>query len=479
MAVKGNEYFLPPAKAGLTGLAFVLSAFGLNCGGSDSENNGTPVQKKDAGEDSPPLPEAAVETAADTPVDTYDPTQREGFNGKFSDSPCPVLDLDIKGNAVTGICGYPGNRKFTMNLNATDPKASTVLNFGSGNAGAIGAEANIDTACVSNAKIYPGQIESVGGDSFAVALNAECDAVSGGTFTKSGVAYINGAKGDETTVSFIKDVTYHSGSSEIIFRPVNMYGAVMAGEKIALPASEALTGNGMILTYDLSAQKYLNYNSVGQIIFTSGKKPVAMAMLDDTYAISLNAQGGQQSWQLSGASLDVVELRSQADGGTSAGVVATIPLGVDFVGTDPADAPPPELAITADKKVAVVNGGNDTNRSKILIVDIEGKRVAGSIDLGNQGKVRGIAVMGTRAFISMDKGENTATSGSVVVVDFSDASNPKIVGSPISVGHDLGAIAVHESGNVFVSVTDRWWETPGSNKTRWSHVVALDPAIAH
>jgi hypothetical protein len=48
----------------------------------------------------------------------------------------------------------------------------------------------------------------------------------------------------------------------------------------------------------------------------------------------------------------------------------------------------------------------------------------------------------------------------------------------ISVGYDAGAIMVHGSGTVYMVVTDRWWEEPGTAEERWSHVVAFDPSEA-
>ncbi|MFA4874105.1 MAG: hypothetical protein WC956_04605 [bacterium] len=460
---------------GVMGFAGLVSLSGcaIGCG---SDDGGSPVvhPTQDSGTDGTGGTQGDAAPEAEAEADAGpDPSIRPGFNGLFA-SPkygavdCSVVDLDMKDNSITFMCGSVVNRMGRIDLNAGDPMKSVVPAIK--DQSDIGTASKLYSECGADGKIYSAQIVELANGSHIVPFNLECSQQDGGTFVRSGIAYLDATQNDKATVSPIGKADYQGGAMVI---PLDgMYSALMVGNKVFIPTSESATRNGEFISTVFMGSENFNVNYVQTRIatMTSGKGPTASAMLDDIHAIQLNTSGGSMSFQLPNASLDVVDTTSLNPAAAIGG--NRIDLGV------PSAAPLSELALTADKKYAVVAGGSGSKLSTILIVDIQGKTVAGTIDLGNYGEVRGIDIRGNRAYVSFDDGTASVKSGKVVILDISNPDSPTILLGPIEIGHDLGAIAVHESGIVYVAVTDRWWETPGKNATRWLNIVAFDPVAA-
>lgn len=437
----------------------------MSCGGGgDSENNtstgGTGGSGGVGGKDSGTVDgdeEDAGEAGDATAEGGVKPGNRPGMNDEFatpsySGSLCPILDIDISGQQMRIMCGYPVNRLGTADLSSSDAMTTSPVVFGSGNQGSVGLSLS------GYGNVNPVQVQplSNGVQLVPFSSNKGSDAAAD---TINGLAFI--ASSGDVKTNLIDTITF-SGNFEI--HPVNIQTALISQERLWIPVSESITGQGLLLSYALRADGTINHNDVKLPILTTGNRPSAMAEIDAHTLAVLNTSGA------SGATLDIITTDSVDP---AKAVTATIGLNVDEV------VSLAELSVTDDKKYALIaaRGGNGLNR--VIVVDLVGHKVAGTIDIGSGGTIRGIDLKGTQAFVSIDDGKTTPSSGRVATVDFSNVAAPKVVGEPLIIGNDIGAVAAHSSGIVFTAVTDRWWEVPGSTTTRFANVVAFDPTKAN
>ncbi len=478
--------------AGMVGLS--SCAYGCGDSGADGQVNAAEDAGDEAADGSPS--DVVSENDADAGETGSDPSIRPGFNGKFSDPEygvgCSVVDIDVAGNQITGMCGPTINRMFRINLNASDAMASADANISSQSG--LGAQPNLDPLCQGDGAIVPAQIAEVSGGSHIVPFNVVCPSKADGSpmLVKSGIAFLDAAKNDESTVSTIGEVKIgNNPDNEITFPLAGNYSAAIVGDKIYFTSSERIAYGGMFLSTAFMPNNYnVNYVANRVAAFTSGSRSAAMAMLDDTHALVLNAGGGDvqhDSSQLTNASLDIVNVTS-TDAATSKAIGANrIDLGVKCAGLPfekfPMEVQPYETPFTPDGNFVLTPGGDCTTLGQVIISSVKGALGKhGVYDVSPSGNIRGIAVNSDHAYVSVDDGSSSVSSGKVIVLDISNPDDPRNVGEPIVIGHDLGAIAVHESGIVYVSVTDRWWE-PASDlnspdTTRWGHIVAFDPTAA-
>ncbi len=406
-----------------------------------------------------------VDSGTDTDVDAGpDPWERDGFNGIFSDpkvgsNPCPVIDLDMDANRMRMMCSYPINRMGAIDLDSADPMnldplEATEAAFGSGNQNFIGMTLS------GYGEVIPAQVQPLSNGYQMVPFFSSKDIADGGTYEISGLAFINGSG---TVNTSLVDVISFSGDPALEIHPVSIASGVVSQDRLFLPATESVSGQGILLSYGINSDGTIDHNDVRLPVMTSGDEPASIAEVSSESVAVLNTSGA------SGATIDLITSNA---GDPASAILNTISLGVDQA------VPLPELPMTSDKHYAVVAGGTGSAMSNILIVDLAGHSVAGSVNLGSIGSVRGIAVRGNRAYVSLDDGTASASSGKVAIVNFSTPAAPVQEGTSVSVGYDLGAIAVHESCATFVAVTDPWWMDPETSETRWSHIVAFDPEIA-
>jgi hypothetical protein len=318
-------------------------------------------------------------------------------------------------------------------------------------------------------QIDPAQIVEVADGRYIVPFMAQ-----GGTAMAAGLSFID-TTGSVATAA-IDEISYGT-MPPITVKPVGLVSAALVGGRAVFPITNQQTLGGMLLSYGVRTTSFqLNGADLKLPVILEGKEPTAIASLGGTNVAVVNAAG------TAGASLDIVDT-SVAD--PSAAVVGTIPLGVARA------VKLPELAQSSDKQYAVVagegsptaDGGIDPSApKKVLIVDVTGRQVSGSVDLLLDlvgGDVRGIAVHGTMAYVSVDDGTNTPSSGRVAVIDFTNPAAPILKGA-IVVGHDAGAIAAHApSGILYVAVSDRSCEAPGTAAVHHAKIVAIDPLIAN
>ncbi|MFH1830732.1 MAG: hypothetical protein ABH871_08170 [Pseudomonadota bacterium] len=372
------------------------------------------------------------------------PWDREGFNGKFhtcfynSDGDCPVVDLDLDGNQMHLMTGYPINRKGKINLDQTEPMTSVDANFGFGTQNFIGHDVE------GYGLVHPPQLVKLSNGNFLVPFSEDMA-------WKSGIALI-----DQTgyVPRWVLDPKFGVD-------PIGILAGLDKDGRIYLSVTDRTTEDGKIMSYGIKPNGDLNEADASTPISTSGKKPSTIADLGNGRMAVLNTKG------LFGASIDIID--------TVQGVV----INNTSLGPNVEAVPLYELSLTADKKYAIVAGGEQGERTTIYIVNLETATLESSLDLKDMSyceEIRGIDIdENMNAYISTVGGTD---GDEVLIIDFTTPEKVKRKGA-VFVGYDLGAIAVHESGIVYVVATDRYWEAEGTAETngmkRWSHIVAFDP----
>ncbi len=427
----------------------------------------------DAGGDSDVDGDSDADTDVDSGVDAggipADPWEREGFNGKFVEckngTTCTVIDVDIyqeQGpDTVHLMTGYPHNRKVTANLVSGFPMSSPTVNYGSGE--------QFDIQAIYNGwgEIHSKNVSSMS-EGFLVPFETSKPISETEVNEAIGLASID-ELGD-VTYSLVDEVgvesapdagaPFETGTAH----PVTVGAGVELGGKFFVSASEEGVGDGMLMAFDINEwgaigdppDSYLGY------VATSGRYPSAVAAMGESSVAVLNTEGDD------GASIDVANIES-------ASIIGHVPL-ADY----PNAVALNELPISDDGYV-VVAVGSSGEMSTLLFVDMDLMSVVGSAEFCEGADVRDIVLLGGKAYVSVEGAylghddDDDGTTGKVAVVDFADPTEP-IIERLIDVGFDVGSIGVHESGIVYVAVTDRWWEVPGTAENPWSYIVAFDPA---
>lgn len=446
-------------------LGFVLCLGGLNplcwmgCSSEDRQPEPIIFGSQDGGKADDAGVGADTAAAADVPVvsdapdasggtpdagsDSVDagapvnPKVRAGFNGEFA-SPtlgfqsCSVHDLDIKGNKLIGMCGPMMNRLFTIGLDAGDPMASTSAQFGQGAPEMIAGVGTPDPVQVFEA-----------GNGYAIPFSAGTAASS-----TNGVTFID--QGGDASTKIVGPL------GQAI--PTKLGGGVVAmdavgAQRLYLTASDASSDDmGLLLSYPMTADGALDVHGDGTSQGIAAKGPLAMAMINDAWAAVVNP-----SVEI-GPSLEIIDVTSMAaDPAVESIPLPEVPLSL------------PELAINEGKTLAVI----PTENGKLMVVDLVSMTAGGTVELA--GNARDVTISGTKAYVS--------TPNAVQIVDISDPGNPAIE-QTIEQVYDLGSIAVHSSGVIFVAATARWWEGQEAAAACLNgdpgvlcrtHIIAIDP----
>jgi len=386
-----------------------------------------------------------VDSDADTDSDSdTDPELcvRDGFNAylfecSYAAEECSVFDIDISGDGMGFLSSYPVGRMGRLDIDGSDPLTISSQQF----------HDTIEDAYTESGNVYPIQVGELGSGNFLVPFENSSLESGVSVYDSSGAILQSDLLG-----------TIHI-SSVLDIDPVDVSSGLLLGDRFYLPAAESITGAGLMLSYGEAADGTLDQGDVGFPVFLSGDYPNAIAATGGD-EVAIVSEGGA-----SGATIDIVDT-SAIDPANA--VVSTIVLGASNAGVLN------ELKLTGDLSYAVVA----CDASILKFVDMLAESVSGSIDLTAYGEIKDVAILGTTAYASVDTGAYEYDSGSVVMVDFTDAAAP-VVTRAIDVGHGLGAIAVHSSGTVYVAAKS-CWDEPLPLDDASAHllrIIALDPAL--
>jgi len=243
----------------------------------------------------------------------------------------------------------------------------------------------------------------------------------------------------------------------VAYNPIGISSGVLVGNTIYMTAESETDVSGAVLGFGLTPEGFVDADDLQVVIPTSGNEASAIEYLGGNRVIVLNNSGD------SGASVDIIDLED-------ASVEASIPLGLVNA------AHLSEIPVTEGEGFAAVAGEDSLGKAMFEMIDLSDNTVAGSVSLAENAEVRAIDILGGKAYISLDTTEHYQTSGRVAVVDFSTPTSLDLT-NMIEVGFDAGSVVAFGAGYVYVVVTDRWWEEPGTAETRWSHVVAFHPDL--
>lgn len=425
------------------GIAIVLGLIALFSSSCDDDAERPPAtdggkDQVDGGDAPPYHPPDAGPEAPDAGVVCPNPRPRTGANGEFANpvssyQPCRVVDLDISGDTITGMCGPNINRMFTIDVDPAQPLASSTAVMGAGAPTMIPGKAM---------KIQPAQVVGVEGGSVVPFSAADAPLVCGLSFI---------APDGAVTTKLVDPI---GGVSPYVLQSAVVADDVIEGKRLFVPAWDANGEDGAeLLSYGLTPGGVLDSHSAESIIGLPGQMPVSIAKLGATTAAVVRLDGED------GPAIDIVDL-SGVD--PTQRVVATIPLPL-------APLPLPELAVSEDGTKAVVL----TEDSTLLTIDLVGLQVEGEVALG--GSPRDVALKGSTAHVS--------NASAVQVVDLTNAAAP-FVSQTIGQMYDLGPIAVHSSGAIYVAATARWWEGEDAagaclandpSALCRTHIIAIDP----
>lgn len=427
----------------------ILLAIALSTPGCDDGDDSGGAEATDGGADdsdaaAPPAPAAdAGPASADVAPDgsaAPDPRLRDGFNGDFANPTssfqlCPIVDLDISGDRITGMCGPNVNRMFQIDVDANHPLDAVPV--------VMGAAAPV-TIFGTPGRIVPAQVQEVEGG-YVVPFSAEEAPLV------CGLSFI--APDGEAVTKLVDPIDGVSVS-----RLQSCIETEDGGEEgnLSCAAWDTAADNAAkLLSYRLTPDGVIDRHDDGELADLPGAKPVSITRLGGTTVAIVRLEG------LAGPAIDVVDLSE----GEPAAVIATIAL-------PRAPLPRPELAVTEDGSRAAIL----TQDGYLLLVDLVGGQVEGEVNLG--GAPRDVAISGAAAYVSNEN--------AVQVVDISDPQNPQVM-QTIDGLYDLGSIAVHSTGTIYVAATARWWEGAEAAAACLAgdpaavcrtHIVAIDPMAA-
>jgi hypothetical protein len=470
----------------------VAAAFGASaCSSKDGGGNGTGDVDTDTDTDTDTDVDTDTETDTGTDTDTDtgpDPCDRSGVNPHYhhcemGGDDCSMTDVDIEDGKLTMMTDYPVNRMGQVVIDESDPQSfdeDVYVNFGSGDQFFIGQQFN------GYGGVSPMQAQSMAPDGIyfvPFTYDGEIDSASA---VLSGFAFLDAETGP-TVDPVIQGI-------DPIISPYEMYltglgsGAIYendGNDRFGAAMNEHITENGMFTSYGFTYSTTINQGDIEFPVFTSGKNVSAMAMIDETHAAVVNTEGGSQSWQIDGASIDIIDTTVSAAASSSeeadGAKVATIPLGtgVELVSF-------PELPMSADRTIAVVAGGTGGQLTTLYIIDLESNTVAGSLNLAEHAdEIKGISsiVDGTIA-VSVD-GEphrEMAVGGHVITIDISDPTAPAIDIVVPDLGYRMGALDIFEvSGGIYINVVAQasyCEEEPSSTDAPYKTMLSVDPVMA-
>jgi len=473
------------------GAAFSVSACSSKDGGG---GNGTGDVDTDSDVDTDTDIDGDSDTDTDTGTDTdtdtdSDPCERLGVNANFyhcnwGSEDCSMDDVDILGRELTMMTGYPVNRMAQYDMSEDNPQSFDVdvyPAFGTGDQFFIGTQFD------GYGGVTPLQAEELNADDGIYIVPFTYDGeIDSATATLSGFAFL-----DADTSPAVDPVI--QGVNPIV-SPYEMYltglssGAIYDSDgdaRFGVAVNENITGNGMFTSYGFTYYTTVNQGDIEFPVFTSGKYVSAVAMIDDTHAAVVNTEGGIESWQVDGASIDIIDTTVSAAASSSeeadGAKVATIPLGAGVTLAKFA-----ELPMNEDRTIAVVAGGAEGEHTTLYIIDLESNTVAGSINLSEYAdEIKGISsVVGNTIAVSVDGEPHSeeGTGGHVITVDISDPSAPAVDKVVMDLGYGMGALDIFEvSGQIYVNVAAQasfCEDEPDSADAPYRTMLSVDPALA-
>jgi hypothetical protein len=385
--------------------------------------------------------DADTDSGTDT-VTFPDPCERDGFNAYFFEcsylgDDCSAIDVDISGDELVFMTGYPTGRMGRIGIHASEPLNPLSQEF----------HDSVGDAYMGSGDIHPVQIEGMEDGRFLVPFE--------NSVTAAGISVYDSA--GTILQSDLLSTIYISSFLEI--DPVDVRSGLLLGGRFHLAAAESITGAGLLLSYAQAADGTLDQGDVDFPVFTSGDYPPAIAALGGDEVALLNSGGAD------GVTMDIIDT-SVVDPADA--ISSTI-----LLGSAAADALS-ELKLTSDLSYAIVA----CDASVLKFVDMDAESVAGSIDLAGLGEIMDVTILGTMAYVSADSGDYLGDSGKVAIVDFSVPATP-VLTRTIDVGHGLGAIAVHDSGTVYAAAKSCWdEELPADDASApLKRIIAFDPAL--
>jgi hypothetical protein len=419
---------------------------------ADGTDGGTDVDT-DTDVDSDTDVDTDSDTDGDTDVDGGpDPWDVPGFEAKYYEcsynaAPCSIIDLDVVDDRMDIMTATPINCKGTISIDAADALVSQTALFGTG--GKFCVSGPID----GYGPIVSVQVEELANGYFFVPFSS-----SSSTATISGLSFID-ADGNVAT-NGIESISFSADPDLTVELPQGLKSGAVVGEKIYLPMHEEASGAGLVVPYALDDDGSFDETAAQLPIMTTGDRPSAVASIGGDQIAVLCPEG------TAGASIDIIDTTAVDP---AAAVVANIPLEVEEdVVVDTAVALH-ELPLSEDASIAVVasrEGGMNT----IFVVDIAARQVAGIHTFPAEGGgVKDISVKNDKAYIGLD-------TCRAIVLDISDPTAPAVEKS-ISAGYGLGALAVHDSGVVYVSCQAGFWEEVPDDDAPYWRLIAFDPAL--
>lgn len=468
----------------------VGAAFGVSaCSGNDGGGNGTGDVDTDSDVDTDTDTDTVTDTETDTETDTdTDPCERPGVNADYyhcewGSDDCSMIDVDVSGSELSMMTDHPVNRMGQVVIEESDPMGfdeDVYVNFGLGDQFFIGQQFD------GYGGVSPLQVQEIAPDGIffvPFTYNGEIDSA---TAALSGFAFLD-ADTSPTVDPVVQGINPITVPYEMYLTGLGV-GAIYENEdenRFGAAMNDHITDNGMFTSYGFTYSTSISQGDIDFPVFTSGKNVSAMAMIDETHAAVVNTQGGDQSWQIDGASIDIIDTTisawatssEEADGAK----VATIPLGagVELVSF-------PELPMNDEKTIAVVAGGTEGLLATIYVIDLESNTVAGSLDLSEYANaIKGISsIVGDKIAVSVDGEPHSeeATGGHVITIDISDPAAPAIDILVQDLGYRMGALDMFEmSGNLYINVVAQssfCEEEPSSAEAPYKTMLSVDPVAA-
>jgi len=417
------------------------SALGLTATGCVSNDTSQDDhRRRDAGDADGPPPDgpqsidAGDASAVDgNGVDMACVQPRNGINDDYAKtifSPlCVAEDLDIIGEKIFGVSGYPLNKVFACQIHS-DPMETTIC---TGAFSIDTASQPLDGGAPSPNK--PQQLVDLGDGQLLVTYKTE------GSHPNNFVVI------DNSTYALIQHIAlgamqYMNGSSVITVMPRPSDAPVflndhlfIATENYNADTQKYERGTVVVIKRDELDPNKFDLENVS-LFFTNGRNPTAIAAKDDHTIVILNANGPASTiptpagpGEVPGASIDVVDVSQPAN----PVFLHNIPIG------DVELKKLPNLALTADKTMAIV--GSDTLPRTIYKVDLSGQNPLQSAKLLNTAGSIIVSIAISQG--APQKALVSLSDGNLYVVDLEAMAD---VGAGVYLGRSPGPSAISSDG---------------------------------
>ncbi len=482
----------------------VLAALGIgvsSCSSKSDGGNGGGDVDSDADVDSDTDIDADTDSdipdGGDADTDTEDTNpcdDRAGINGSYykcmrGTEPCSMLDLDLYGNTMRFVSSSNHLARIDVDASDTLGLANEAIGTFSNNFFAGNTFNTLEglKPLVSLQSDRLSEEDGLYGLYFMYEGTIYPDTSEEATAMVSGIAVFDGVTSPMSDPEMVQGVNPMVVPYDMYFSDIRSSVMYTDGleSRLGMVATEPVTGLGVFLGYGFNGMQWLVQGDFDFPVLTSGNYPSAVALLSDAEGEKriavVSTEGGSESWQVPGASIDIIDPTVSAAATTESSALSS-KVGQITFGDDVTLKPFNELPIAeiGGEKYGVVVGGAAGDHRTLYVVSFETNSVVSSLDLSDSvDAVNGIALKGTTVALTVESGDHRDGDESLITISIADPAAPAVQTVIANLGWGLTVADIHEaSGTVYIAAKASFCEAEPASDAPYSTMLAVDPAVA-